>query len=108
MDLTKTLPPPPAIQLLAKLAIMRHLAPAVASPFASRHIHHKVAVLLVVEDAGVARCLGAGARGERIDHALRDERSAGSDPGLVGVEVLLLLVSIFLSFFLFFYIMGGN
>lgn len=62
--LTKPLPPPPAVKLLAQLAIVRHLAPAVAPPLAARHVHHKVAVLLVVEDTRIAGCVRAGTRGE--------------------------------------------
>lgn len=73
---------------------MRHLAPAISPPLAPRHIDDEVAILLVIEDALVTGGVRAGTGGERVDHALRNERRPRADPGLVGVQVLLLTVSI--------------
>lgn len=87
--LTEAFSPPAAVQLLAELPVVRHLAPAVPPPLASGHVDDKVAVFLVVENAwvigGVCTCAGR----ERVDHSLRDEGCSSTDPGLIGVQVLL-------------------
>lgn len=85
--LLKPLPQGP-VQVVAELAVVVHLAPTIATPFAAGHIHEEVAVVLVVVEASVVAVLGASALRETVDHALGQEAHVLADPGLCRVELL--------------------
>lgn len=77
-----------AVQIIAELAIVVHLTPAIATPFAAGHVDEEVSVLLVVVNTSVVSVLGASARRESVDHALREEGRVFADPWLRFVELL--------------------
>jgi len=78
--------PPCPVEIVTQLAVVVHLAPAIAAPLTASHINHKIPVLLIVVDAGVVAIVRAGSGGEAVDFPLRDERRVWPNPWLVDIE----------------------
>ena len=78
------------VEVVAELAVVVHLAPAVTAPLTAGHVNEKVAVSLVVVEARVEGLLlvRAGTRGETVDESLRHEARMAPDPGLGLVQLL--------------------
>jgi len=71
-----------AIQQIAQLSVVVHLAPAVAAPLAASHVDEKIALFLVVVDSGVDAVGFTGIRWEGIDLTLLNEGGVRPDPWL--------------------------
>jgi hypothetical protein len=78
--------PPRAIKIVAQLAIIVHLAPAIASPFAASHVHQEISFLLIIMDIRIVSIIAASAGREGVYFSLRDECRVWPDPGVRGVE----------------------
>lgn len=78
--------PPRPIQPITQFSIPIHLRPAIPAPITPRHIYQKIAMFLLVMNTQV-RTIAACPRRKGVYASLRHERGAGSDPGLVCIEV---------------------
>ncbi len=92
-----------AIQLVAQFAIVVHFCPAIPSPFASCHVDHEIAILLMVVKSRVKVSIltSAGTRWKGVDLSLRDERRVRPDPWLCCVEILERVLFFVLPFHMF-------
>ena len=73
------------VQLVAQLAEIIHLAPAIAAPLAAGHVDDEIAVSLFVVDPRILAIVATSAFWEAVDLSLLDEGGVASDPGLMGV-----------------------
>ena len=96
-----------SVEVITELPEVVHLAPAVATPFASGHVHQEIPVFLVVVDAGVVPVLRTGAGREAVDHALRQESGLLSNPRLGDVKLLERILLLVCPFHMFLFIGHG-
>lgn len=78
--------PPCTIEVVAQLAVVVHLPPTISSPFATCHVDHEVAILLIVVNACIISVVRACSWREAVDLALFNESHVWPNPWLVGVE----------------------
>ena len=78
--------PPRAIEIVAQLAIVVHLAPAVPSPLTASHIDEEIPFFLIIMDIRIVSILATSTRRERIYFSLGDECCVLPDPGVRDVE----------------------
>lgn len=77
-----------AVQQVAQLAIVVHLSPAIASPFAACHVDKEVTALSVIVNLRIVTVAIAGVRWEGVCFALFDESCVRPDPWLGSVHEL--------------------
>ena len=82
---SKFLPRRP-VQIIAELAIVVHLTPAIPTPLAASHVDEKIAIVGVIVELCVV--LPARTGRERVDFALMQERRVRSYPRLAVIQVL--------------------
>ena len=93
-----------SIQFVAEFTEVVHLAPAVSSPFAARHVDDEISICFPVMDLGIFPILGAGADGEGINLSLWNERRVRPDPWLIDIEVLERILLLVLPFHMFLFV----
>lgn len=80
--------PPGSVQLVAELAVVVDLSPAVATPFTASHVDHKITVFRIIVDHLVNAVVVASIWRERVDLTLLNECRVWSDPWVNGIEIL--------------------
>src|SRR4051812_45834103 len=77
--LLKQLPPRP-VEIVAQLAIIVHLPPAVTAPFATCHVHDEIAIYLIIMYSSIVPIIRTGSRWKTVDFSLLNEGGMWSDP----------------------------